>query len=148
MEQPSQINQKGIPMPIVTLNRAILAGGVLIALIFQQPWIIAILFLILFPAAVFGKKFSVIYRLGKVLFARQIPNAQYEDVQLQRFNNMIATSLLGLALVFFWVNLPVAGWIFAVMVMLASGVALAGFCVGCFLYYQFKLNRYRLFGKQ
>jgi hypothetical protein len=25
-------------------------------------------------------------------------------------------------------------------------LAIAGFCVGCFLYYQFKLNRYRLFG--
>jgi hypothetical protein len=32
------------------------------------------------------------------------------------------------------------------MVALAAGVALAGFCVGCFIYYQLKLQRYRLLG--
>jgi hypothetical protein len=44
-------------------------------------------------------------------------------------------------------GVPVVGWIFALMVAAAAGVALAGFCVGCFMYYQFNLQRYRLFGK-
>jgi hypothetical protein len=33
------------------------------------------------------------------------------------------------------------------MVGIAAAVALGGFCFGCFLYYQFNLQRYRLFGK-
>jgi len=30
--------------------------------------------------------------------------------------------------------------------ILDAAIALAGFCVGCFLFYQFKLNRSRIFG--
>jgi Domain of unknown function (DUF4395) len=55
--------------------------------------------------------------------------------------------LLGLAQVAFIFGLPLAGYIFAGMVAVAASIALAGFCVGCFLYYQFKLQRFRLFGR-
>jgi hypothetical protein len=34
------------------------------------------------------------------------------------------------------------------MVALAAFVALCGFCFGCFLYFQFNMQRYRLFGKK
>ena len=44
-----------------------------------------------------------------------------------RFNNILAAIILGLA-------------------ALAAAIALAGFCFGCFLFYQFKLKRARLFG--
>lgn len=146
MEKITPNYGEGIPLPIVNFNRALLAAGILIALVFQQVWITTVLFLLLLPTTLFGRKYSLIYLLGRVLFRKKIPGAEREDQQLQRFNNTIATTLLGIAQLLFVLNLPIAGWIFAVMVMLASGVALAGFCVGCFLYYQFKLNRYRLFG--
>ncbi|MBW1940726.1 MAG: DUF4395 family protein, partial [Deltaproteobacteria bacterium] len=42
---------------------------------------------------------------------------------------------------------PMAGWILSLMVAVAAGIALAGFCVGCFLYFQYKMLRYRLFGR-
>ncbi len=145
MEKITPNYAEGIPLPIVNFNRSLLAGGILIALIFQQAWITTVLFLLLLPTTLFGRKYSLIYLVGRMLFQKQIPNAEREDQHLQRFNNTIATTLLGIAQILFVVNLPIGGWIFAVMVMLASGVALAGFCVGCFLYYQFKLNRYRLF---
>lgn len=137
---------KGIPMQIVTLNRSILTFGILLALITQQVWLTTLLFVILLPATLFGKQFSLIYHLGNLLFSKQNQNAKYEDASLQRFNNTIATTLLGLAQIFFLFNQPVIGWIFASMVMVASGVALLGFCVGCYLYYQFKIQRYKIFG--
>jgi len=145
METISQ-NQKGIPFPIVTLNRAILTFGVLVALLTQQIWITTILFLILLPTTLLGKKFSLIYFVGNVLFKKQIQTSQYEDAGLQRFNNTIATTLLGFSQISFLAGQSILGWIFASMVMLASGVALLGFCIGCFLYYQFKIQRYRIFG--
>lgn len=135
----------GIPMPIVTLNRAILCFGILLAIATQQIWITTLLFLILLPAVVFGRKYSVIYQLGVKLFKNKIQNAEYEDASLQRFNNGIATFLLGISQIAFLFSQYLTGWIFSGMVMLASGVALAGFCVGCFLYYQFKLQKYRIF---
>jgi hypothetical protein len=138
--------QKGVPFPIVTLNRAILTVGVLVALLTQQIWIITILFLIILPTTLFGKRFSLVYYIGNILFKKQIQNSQYEDAGLQRFNNTIATTLLGFSQISFLAGQSILGWIFASMVMLASGVALLGFCIGCFLYYQFKIQRYRIFG--
>ena len=144
MDNLTTNNQKGIPMPIVTLNRSILAFGILAALLTQNFWITTIIFLIILPATLLGKRFSLVFLLGTILFKKQIKTAEVEDPRLQRFNNTIATTLLGLAHIAFLFSHPLA-WIFAGMVMVASGVALMGFCVGCFLYYQFNLQRYRFF---
>jgi hypothetical protein len=145
METTSQ-NQKGVPFPIVTLNRAVLTFGVFVALLTQQIWITTMLFLILLPTTLLGKRFSLVYFIGNILFKKQIQTSQYEDAGLQRFNNTIATTLLGFSQISFLAGQPILAWVFASMVMLASGVALAGFCIGCFLYYQFKIQRYRIFG--
>jgi len=146
MNNDEKVTNIGIPLPIVTLNRIFLTFGVLFALISQQVWITTLLFVLLLPAVIFGKNFSPIYLLGTVLFRTRIKSAKYEDTALQRFNNTIAVTLLGFSQIFFLFNQSIAGWIFASMVMIASGVALMGFCVGCFLYYQFKIQRYKFFG--
>jgi len=64
-----------------------------------------------------------------------------------RFNNIIAVSLLVGAHLAFYFGRKGVGLVLVTMVVAAAAIALAGFCVGCFLYYQFKLNRYRLFGR-
>lgn len=145
MNQSTINHHNGIPMPIVTLNRAVLTFGIFLALITQQVWITTFLFLLLLPSILLGKKFSLIYILGSIVLKRKIHTAEYEDAGLQRFNNTIATTLLGFAQISFFFGQFTLGWIFASMVMLASGIALLGFCVGCFLYYQFKIQRYKIF---
>lgn len=139
-------NQKGIPLPIVTLNRAVLTFGILLALLSQQIWMTTILFLILLPGLLFGKRFSLVHFVGKNLLKKQIENSNFEDAGLIKFNNTIASTLLGLAQISFLLGHQLLGWIFSTLVMLASGVALLGFCIGCYLYYQFKIQRYRIFG--
>lgn len=136
-----------IPLPIVKLNRWILAVGGAAGFLFQQPLVAAALFLLLLPAAVWGQRASVVYHAGRRLFAGRIATAEREDRRLQRFNNAIATTLLGAAQVAFLAGYPALGWGLVLAVVAAASIALAGFCVGCFLYYQFKLNRYRLFGR-
>ncbi|HEY0603478.1 MAG TPA: DUF4395 domain-containing protein [Herpetosiphonaceae bacterium] len=138
--------EDGVPLPIVTLNRSVLLAGVAIGLIAQQPLLTTLLFLLLLPAVIFGQRGSPIAAVGRRLFARQILTAEREDRRLMRFNNTIALVLLGAAQIAFLAGLPTLGWAFALMVGIAAGVALAGFCFGCFLYYQFKLHRYRIFG--
>lgn len=142
------IECKDIPMPVVLLNRWTLFLGVILATVLQQPLIILGLFAVLLPATLFGQKGSLIFQIGIRVFARQCATAHQEDRRLQRFNNSIATILLGLAVISFAFSWSVAGWLFAGMVAVAAGIALAGFCVGCFVYYQFKLQRYRLFGSK
>jgi len=145
MENSKEQQLTGIPMPIVTLNRSILFFGILIAIATEQIWATSLLFLVLLPATLFGRKFSLIFRLGSILFTEKIKSAEIEDPSLQRFNNSIATILLGLSQIDFVFNQNITGWVFSGMVAIASGVALLGFCVGCFLFYQFKLQKYRIF---
>ena len=133
-------------MPIVTLNRSLIVAGAGLTLLTQQPLISAVLFALLLPATLFGRRASLVYWLGQRLLARQIaqPDVLIEDPQTQRFNNLLATLMLGFAQLAFVIQNPALGWVFVSMVLVAATVALLGFCVGCFIYYQFRLNRYRL----
>jgi len=142
----SAIANRDIPLPIVRLNRWLLVVGILAGLALQQPLLTTLLFAILLPATIIGQRASLVFLVGKRLFARQIPTAEREDRRMQRFNNTIATLLLGGAQLAFLAGATIVGWILALMVAAAASIALAGFCIGCFLYYQLKLQRYRLFG--
>ena len=144
----SSTSFKGIPFPIVTLNRAVLLAGIAAAIVFQQPMVTTALFIIILFAALFGRKGSLIFFIGSHLLAKQNLKAKTEDQRLMRFNNSIAAILLGAAHIAFLAGAPLVGWIFSAIVAVASMVALAGFCFGCFLYYQYNLQRFKLFGKQ
>ena len=138
----------GIPLPIVSLNRVVLLTGITAAIVFQQPLVTALLFFIILSAVVFGKKGSLIFFVGSRLFAAQNLNAKTEDPKLMRFNNSIAAILLGGAQIAFLLGSPITGWILSGAVAVAATIALSGFCFGCFLYYQFNLQRFKLFGQQ
>jgi hypothetical protein len=64
-----------------------------------------------------------------------------------RFNNTLAAIVLGGAQLAFLLGLEVVGWVLSLAVAAAAGVALAGFCVGCFIYYRYRAYHSRVFGK-
>jgi hypothetical protein len=137
----------GIPLPIVALNRWMLVTGVGIALVLQQPWIIGLLFLVLLSAVTLGPKGSLPFQAGTRLLANRVQRArkhgQVEDRRLMRFNNSVALVLFGSALVAFGLGYPLAGWVLSAMVLLAAAIALAGFCIGCFLFYRLRMMQFR-----
>jgi hypothetical protein len=136
----------GIPVPIVKLNQSIIVGGVILGILLQQPLVTTVLFLIILGAVIIGKKGSLVFFIGSRVLANQIKNAATEDPGLQRFNNSIAAFLLGSAQIAFLAGAPLAGWILSGIVAVAATAALSGFCLGCFLYFQFNIQRYKLFG--
>ncbi|HWR01265.1 MAG TPA: DUF4395 domain-containing protein [Chlorobaculum sp.] len=136
----------GIPLPIVKFNRWVLLTSIVAAIAIRQPVITTILFFLLLPAVVYGRKASPIFLVGSRLFAEKNKTATTEDAGLMRFNNSIALILLGFAQLAFLAGVPLAGWILSGFVAVAAAVALSGFCFGCFLYYQFNLQRDKLFG--
>ena len=138
----------GIPLPIVKLNRVVLLVGIASAIVFQLPIVTTALFVIILFAVVFGKNGSLIFFIGSRLFAKQNMTAESEDPRLMRFNNSIAAILLGRAQIAFLSGAPLVGWILSGIVAVAATIALAGFCFGCFLFYQFNLQRFRLFGNR
>jgi len=142
----SKASPAGIPLPIVKFNRWLLLGSISLAIAINQPLITSALFALLLPAVVFGRRGSLIFLVGSKLFAEKNRTSDTEDAGLMRFNNSIALILLGLAQVAFIAGVPLAGWILSGFVAVAAAIALSGFCFGCFLYYQFNIQRYRLFG--
>ena len=142
---------KGIPSPIVKLNRWVLVLGVVGGLLLQQPLFTTVLFIVVLSAVAFGRRGSLIFQVGKRLLAKSNAAAQredeVEDPGLMRFNNTIAAVVLGGAQLAFLFGQNVVGWALSLAVAVAAGVALAGFCLGCFLYLRFKMYRHRLFGK-
>jgi hypothetical protein len=134
-----------IPLPIVRLNRATILLGVILAYVLQAPLITTAVFVIVALAAAFGRRASLIYFIGPFVFRRP-PDTRDEDPRLMRFNNTLAAIILGAAQIAFVVQAPIVAWVLAGIAALAAAVALAGFCFGCFLFYQFKLNRSRIFG--
>lgn len=146
-ENERHTHHEDVPLPIVRLNRwlIVLAGAA--AFLLRSPWPLTVLLLILLPAVLWGQRGSLVSHLGHALFRERLAGVEREDRRLMRFNNIIAVTLLAGAHAAFFLGLPVVGWVLTAMVVTAAAVALAGFCVGCFLYYQFRLNRYRLFGQ-
>lgn len=145
MAQKSLLVSDGIPVPIVRMNRVLMVGGVVAAVALDAPWITTILFALILPAVLFGRRGSPIYAIGRRLLSAQLAGAEQEDQQLMRFNNSIALALLSSAQIAFLFGAKTLGFVLAGMVGVAALVALLGFCLGCFLYLQFKLNTRRLF---
>lgn len=137
-----------IPFPIVALNRAVIVVSVLVALVFRQPWITTLLFVVVAAAVVLGPRGSLIFQVGRRTLrgpiAMAVAAGQTEAPVLMRFNNSLAVIMLALAQISFLLGWTLVGWIFAGMVALAATVALAGFCVGCYIFPRVRLMQYRL----
>jgi hypothetical protein len=145
-EAPSVDCERLIPRSIVRLNRLTILLGVIVAYLVHAPLVTTALFVIVLLAAAFGRRASVIYQVGSRILSAPADATTGEDPRLMRFNNALAAAFLGIAQLAFLAHVPILGWIFAGCTALAAAVALGGFCFGCFLFYQFRLNRARLFG--
>jgi hypothetical protein len=141
-----------IPKPTIALGHAVTVAGIVAGLLLQQPLLTTLLAAILLPAVAFGPRASLYVHLGARLLARRNAAARaaghVEDRRLVRFNNTLALSLLAPAQAAFLLGAPAVGWALVLALAVAAGSSLAGFCLGCFLYHQFRLNRARLLGRR
>lgn len=132
---------KEIPIPYVRANQIGIIVLVLLGLIFQQPWPIILLWIIQVAGLSFGPKGNLFIQLAKPLLTGKIPGSRTEAAELQRFNASLAVFLLTIALLCFVVGWTTAALVFAACVAAAAFIAVCGYCVGCFLYFQLKKFR-------
>ncbi|UFT98345.1 DUF4395 domain-containing protein [Radiobacillus kanasensis] len=128
-----------IPKPLVQLNQSFLVITVLLAFVFHI-WILAIPF-VLGLITLITKKNPVIL-MGKRFLKKPSNEYNQEDQDQQLFNQWIATTCLGIALVAFTLDYQVIGYIFSTMVVAAAGLALAGYCIGCAIRYRYMMWKY------
>ncbi|GGM19531.1 hypothetical protein GCM10011351_01680 [Paraliobacillus quinghaiensis] len=134
-----------IPKPLVQLNQTFIVLTVVIGLIFAKsllliPFIIGVY-------TVITKKNPIII-LGKQILRKPLNTYKEEDKAQQIFNQWIATICLGVALLFFALGIDIIGYIFSVMVVLAAGIALMGYCIGCTVRYRYMMWKYNRSKKQ
>ena len=132
---------RSIPRPLVRTNQWAIFLCVLASLMISQPWILVIPLTAGLLGLLFN--FNPIMR-GSKLFLKKHPS-QYipEDHSQQQFNQVIAVVCLGIGLTSFLLGWNVAGYIFTIMVGLASFIAILGFCIGCFILFQWKQYSHR-----
>ncbi|MBT2583312.1 DUF4395 domain-containing protein [Planococcus sp. ISL-109] len=129
-----------IPKPLVQLNQAFLVTTALAGLIIH-PSILLVPFGI-GVITLLTKKNPLIANSRRFLPKPPSAYAQ-EDRDQQLFNQWIATVCLGLALAFFALGMPSLATVFAAMVIIAAGVALMGYCIGCSVRYQLLMWKHR-----
>lgn len=133
-----------IPRPLVRANQSVIVLCVLISSILSiwTEWFFFIL-LVPFLAGLSGLilGFNPVFWIARRFLKHPLNTYPQEDAADQRFNQILASSMLGLSFFGFLAGLPVIGYIFSAFVFTAALVALLGFCVGCFIRYQF--SKYR-----
>ncbi|OIU71437.1 DUF4395 domain-containing protein [Rossellomorea aquimaris] len=131
-----------IPKPLVDSNQIFIIASVIISWITTEPWILFIPFLAVFAGVLL--KYNPVIQIGR-LFLRKAP-AEYrqEDAAQQRFNAGIASGCLGASLISSGAGWATGYYLFSGMVLAAASIALAGFCIGCFVRYQWQRLRFKM----
>lgn len=132
---------KTIPQPLVTLNQWIIVGAVVIALLTQTVWPLLVPFIANGMSLAFG--YHPILAPAKRLLKKPMSSYIQEDVAQLRFNQMMAVGFLALAIAGALLGSTVLFVAASLMVGIAAAVALAGFCVGCFIRFQYQQWKYR-----
>lgn len=132
---------RSIPRPLVRTNQWVIVLSVLLTWFTKQEWILAIPL----AAGLLGLiiHFNPIIWLAKFFLKKHPSEYIPEDWDQQQFNQMISVICLAGGLISYLLNWNVLGAIFTTMVALAAFIAILGFCVGCFIRYQWKQYQYR-----
>lgn len=141
-------NPQDIPVPIVNFGRWVNLIFLLAGIITREPWIVTLLFVLLLPGFILGGKWNFINRIGKKLLVSKLKGTLYEDKKLIRFNNFLLMIMLFMMQIAFLAGSALTGWAISLLAIAANGLALAGYCVGCVIYYKFRLYRYMIFGEK
>lgn len=125
-----------IPKPLVQINQAFIVVTVAAALLLHPA-------ILLLPFAVgvytLATKKNPVIQSSRRFLAKPMASYQQEDKDQQLFNQWIATICLGLSLVFFSFGMELVGFAFSIMVIIAAGVALMGYCIGCTIRYRYMM---------
>jgi cobalamin synthase len=128
-----------VPMRYVKANQTGIVLTVVLSFLFQQPWLLAALWVIQVVGLLTEGRFNVFVAIAKLILKGK--GQEMQAAELQRFNNVLAILFLTIALILFSFGWQIAGYIFSAMLLLAAGAALVGYCIGCTIYFWFKQLR-------
>jgi Domain of unknown function (DUF4395) len=125
----------GIPRPLVRANQWFQVLSVVFALITGQYWILLLPLLTGLYSLIVGQ--NPVFWVVRPFLRKPHSHYAMEDPDQQRFNQMIAAVCLVFSLIGFYAGVPAVGYVFAILLGIAAFVAILGFCIGCFIRYQY-----------
>ncbi|GFH39984.1 DUF4395 domain-containing protein [Pseudolactococcus insecticola] len=130
-----------IPKPLVTTNQSVIVATIVISVLTNFYWLLLLPILAGLSGIILQKNFVILF--AKRFLKKKPSEYLQEDKADLRFNQVIATSFLTLSLVAWLTGHGILAIVFAVIVFTAASVALSGFCVGCWIRFQFNQWKYR-----
>lgn len=128
-----------IPRPLVRTNQVIIVSSVVLFWLFSQP----LFLLIPIIPGLSGQllHFNPVFIVAKKFLRKPLSTYAQEDKADQRFNQWIALTLLSITFVSSLLDYWLVAYVSSALVLTAASIAIAGFCIGCFIRYQYL--RYR-----
>ncbi|MBS7576087.1 MULTISPECIES: DUF4395 domain-containing protein [unclassified Enterococcus] len=124
-----------IPQPLVRANQFSIVGFVLLSWLFRNEFFLLIPLISGLLGLLFN--FNPIMKIRKLFLKQNGNEYPQEDVLDQKFNQKIAVTFLAIAFFSFLLSYNILGYIFSALVLLAAAIALLGFCIGCFIRFQY-----------
>ncbi len=124
-----------VPLHRVRANQIGILISIIVMIATGQYWILAIPLLIQIISRAYGVKVNLFVRVISPILPK---SKKTEARELLRFNNLLAILFLVGAILSFSFGLTLTGYIFTGMLTVAVVLALSGFCLGCFIYFQYK----------
>ncbi|KWX69669.1 DUF4395 domain-containing protein [Paenibacillus jilunlii] len=134
-------DSQGIPRPLVKTNQAFIVLSVLLSWVTAQYWILALPLAAGMSGLILN--YNPVIKLAARFLRKERSAYVLEDPEQQQFNQSIAVFCLAAGLLSFLAGWTIAAYIFTVMVAVAATVAILGFCIGCFIHYQWRMYTYR-----
>lgn len=121
------------------VNQALIIGLLTVAFVLDQPWLVAFVGMVMLVGTIWPEA-----GLFKLLYAKLLrpagllkPDPRPDKPHPHLFAQGVGALFLVAAALAFAANGVVVGWLLvAIVVVLAAINLFAGFCMGCFFYYQ------------
>lgn len=133
--------QRSIPQPLVKTNQWFIVISVISAWFTGFEWILSFPLIAGLSGILFG--YNPIMKIARHFLKKDPSQYIPEDWEQQQFNQKIAVFCLAGGLISFANGFTAIGYFFTIMVALAAFVAIMGFCIGCFIRFQWSKYRTR-----
>ncbi|MCH4168804.1 MAG: DUF4395 domain-containing protein [Streptococcaceae bacterium] len=130
-----------IPRPLVRANQFSIVIFIGLTWLFHNEFFLLVPLLSGLSGLIW--QFNPVIELRRLTLRLNPSDYPQEDKLDQRFNQRIAVSLLTLSFISFIFNFAFLGYLFSILVFLAASIALLGFCIGCFLRFQYIQYRHK-----
>ncbi|QHW31827.1 DUF4395 domain-containing protein [Paenibacillus rhizovicinus] len=124
-----------VPLHRVRGNQLGIFLSIVATVITQQFWSLALPLLVQLISRTYGIRYNVFIRALSPLLPS---STRTESRELLRFNSLLAILFLAVALIASALGAQVLAYISLGMLTAAVVLALSGFCLGCFMYFQWK----------